>query len=88
MFCVQKDARDRVKTQIGQLELPKDDVGSLEYNAAVMLIKQINRIPEQQLFENSTDGMVGLGSEHTNMLTAYKSNISIKKAMSSSNPSP
>ena len=70
LFRVQTDARDRVKTEIGQLELPKDDVGGYEYNTAVTLIKQIDRILKQQLFEDFTDGMVGLGSKNINTLMA------------------
>ena len=30
MFRVRTDARDRVKNEIGQLELPKDDIGGYE----------------------------------------------------------
>ena len=57
----------------------KNDVGGYEYNAAVTLIKHINRVLEQQFFEESADGMDGLGSEMPNTLTNYKSNIAIKK---------
>lgn len=80
LFRVRTDARARVKEEMRQLALTKNDVGGYEYNAAITLIKQINRVLEQQLFEETADGMVGLGSEHANTLTAFKSNIAIKKS--------
>ena len=46
---------------------------------AKTLIKQINRVLEQQLFKNLADGMFGLGSKTLNLLTKFKSNIAIKK---------
>ena len=46
----------------------------------MILIKQINRVIEQKLFEESADDMVGLGSETTNTLTNYRSNVAIKKS--------
>ena len=60
--------------------MTKNDVGRYEYNSAVTLIKQINRVLEQQLLEESVDGMVSLGRETPNMLTNYKSNVAIKKS--------
>ena len=63
-----------------ELSITKNDVDSYKYNAAVTLIKNINRILKQKLFEESADGMVGIGSETPNMLTNYKSNVSIKKS--------
>ena len=47
----------------------KNDVSGYEYNAAVTLLKQINRVLEQQLFEELVDGMIGLSSESPNTLT-------------------
>ena len=44
------------------------------------MIKQINHVLEQQLFEESADGMVGLGSKTPNTLTNFKSNVAIKKS--------
>ena len=44
------------------------------------LIKQINRVLDQQSFEESADGMVRLGSETPNTLTNYKSNVAIKNS--------
>ena len=58
----------------------KNDVGRYDYNAAVTFINQINCDLEQQLFEESADGMVGLVSETPNTLTNYKSNVAIKKS--------
>ena len=58
----------------------KNDVGGYEYNAAVTLIKHINHVLEQQLFVESTNGMVGLGRETPNTLTNYKSNVTTNKS--------
>ena len=44
------------------------------------MIKKINRGLEQQLFEESADGMIGLGRETPNALTNYESNVAIKKS--------
>ena len=44
------------------------------------LLKHINRVLKQQMFEESADGMVGLGSKSPNTLTNYKSNVAIKKS--------
>ena len=63
-----------------EIFINKNDVGSYEYNTVVTLIKQINRVLEQQLFEELADGMVGLGSVTLNTLTGYQSNVSIKKS--------
>ena len=58
----------------------KNDVGGYEYNTTVTLINQINRVIEQQLFEESADGTVGLSSATLNTLTGNQSNVSIKKS--------
>ena len=60
--------------------ITKNDVGGYKYNSAVTLIKQINRVLKQQLFEEPANCMVGLGSETPNTLTNYKSNAAIKKS--------
>ena len=80
LFCVRSDAQARVKAQMQEFLITKNNVGGYEYNFAVTLIKQINRVLEQQLFEESADGMVGLGSKTPNTLTNYKSNVAIKKS--------
>ena len=77
LFRIQSDAQARVKAQMQEISINKNDVGGYEYNAAVTLIKQINHVLEQQLLEESDDGMVGLGSETPNTLTNYKSNAAI-----------
>ena len=80
LFHVRSDAQARVKAQMQELSITKNNVGGYEYNAAVTLIKQINRVLEQQLFEESADGMVGLGSKTPNTLTNFKSSAAIKKS--------
>ena len=77
---VQSDAQARKKAQMQEILIHKNDVGGYTYNAAVTLIKQINRVLEQQLFEESVDGMVGLGSTKPNTLTGYQSNVAIPKS--------
>ena len=80
LFRVRSDAQARVKAQMQEISIHKNDVGGYEYNAAVTLIKHINRVLKQQLFEESDDGMFGLGSATPKMLTGYQSNVSIKKS--------
>ena len=63
-----------------ELSITKNNVGSYKYNAAVTFIKQINLVLDQQLFEESADGVVDLGSKTPNTLTNFKSNIAIKKS--------
>ena len=62
------------------ISINNNDVGGYEYNAVVTLVKQINCVLEQQLFEESDNGMVSLGSKTSNPLTNYKSNVTIKKS--------
>ena len=80
LFRVRSDAQACMKAQMQELSITDNDVGGYEYNSAVKLIKHINRVLKQQLFEESADGMVGLGSETPNTLTNYKSNAAIKKS--------
>ena len=80
MFHVRSDAQVRVKAQMQEISINTNDVGGYEYNVAVTFIKQINRVFEQQLFEESANGMVGLGSKTPNTLTSYQSNVTIKKS--------
>ena len=80
LFRVRSDAQARVKAQMQEISINKNNAGGYEYNAAVTLIKQINRVLDQQLFKDSADGMVGLSSETPNTLTNYKSNVAIKKS--------
>ena len=62
------------------ISINNNDVGGYEYNAVVTLVKQINCVLEHQLFEESDNGMVSLGSKTSNPLTNYKSNVTIKKS--------
>ena len=71
LFRVRSDAQSRVKAQMQEISIQKNNVGGYEYNAAVTLIKQINRVLEQQLFDDLTDGMVRIGSAKPNTLTGY-----------------
>ena len=80
LYRVRSDAQARVKVQIQEILIHKNDVGGYEYNTAVTLIKQINCVLKQKLFEDSADGMVGLGSATPNTLTGYQLNIAIKKS--------
>ena len=43
LFHVRSDSQARVKAQMQEISIHKNDVGGYEYNAAVTLIKQINR---------------------------------------------
>ena len=63
-----------------KLSITKNDVGRYEYNTAVTLNKNINRVLKKQLFKESKDGMVGLGRETLSTLTNFKSNFAIKKS--------
>ena len=80
LFRVLSDAQARVKAQMQEISINKNDVGGYKYIDAVTLIKQINRVLEQQLFKELANGMIGLGSETPNTLTSYKSNVAIKKS--------
>ena len=51
LFRVWSDAQARVKAQMQELSIAKNNSGGYKYNAAVTLIKQINRVLKQQLFE-------------------------------------
>ena len=67
-FRVRTDAQARVKAHIQELYIVKNGVGGYEYNTAVTLLKQINRVLKQQILEESADGMVGIGSKSPNTL--------------------
>ena len=47
LFRVRSDAQARVKAQMQEISINKNDVGRYEYNTAVTLIKQFNRVLEQ-----------------------------------------
>ena len=60
------------------IDLHKNEAGGYAYSNANMLVTEIERVPAEQLFEDSTDGMKGLLSTAKNTLTDYKAHISIK----------
>ena len=80
LFRVQSYSQARVNAQMQEILITKNSVRGYEYNVAVTLIKNTNRVLKQQLFEESADGMVGIVSETPNTLTNYKSNVAIKKS--------
>ena len=80
LFRVWSDAQALVKAQMQEISIYKNNIGGYEYNVVVTLIKQINHVLEHQLFEDSADRMVGLGSATPNTLTGYQSNVAIRKS--------
>ena len=46
LFRVRSDAQARVKAKMQEISIHKNNVGGYEYNSAVTLIKQINRVLE------------------------------------------
>ena len=62
-----------------EIRLHKKKVGGYAYNDANMLLTQIERVLECQLFEDSSNEMKGLVSNISNTLNKYKSTINIKK---------
>ena len=72
LFRVCSEAEARVLVEMAELVLLKNDVGGYAYNDATILITQINRVLERQLFDDSSDGMKGLASDGTNTLNSYK----------------
>ena len=79
LFPVCTEARTRVLSDMSEIRLHKNEVGGYAYNDANTLITQIECVLEQQLFEDSTNGMKGLVSTVRNALNAYKSTVHIKK---------
>ena len=51
LFRIFSDAQARMKAHMQELLIIKNDVVGYEYNNVVTLIKQINLVLEQQLFE-------------------------------------
>ena len=80
LFCVRTNAPARVKAQMQEMSIAKNDISGYEYNATVTLFKHINRVLEHQMFEESADGMVGLVRESPNALIEYKYNVAINKS--------
>ena len=80
LFCVRTEVRTRVLTEMLEIRLHKNEVGSYTYNDANTLIIQIDRVLERQLFENSADGMKELASAVGKVLNDYKSAVHIKRS--------
>ena len=78
LFSVCTEAAKRIKVDMEQHELPKDDVGGYRYNHAVTLVENIEGVLEDQYSENATDGMKGLLSDGANELTDFKANVAIR----------
>ena len=79
LFRVRTEANTRVLTVMSEIGLHKNEVGGYAYNDVNTLLKQIERVLERQLFEDSADGMKGLASDVSNALNDYKSTLHIKK---------
>ena len=79
LFRVRTEARNRVQTEMSDIRLHKNEVGSYAYNDAITLLIHIKRILKRQLYEDSADGMKGLASNLSNALNDYKSTAHIKK---------
>ena len=78
LFRVRTKARTRVLTEMSEICLYKNEVGIYAYNDANILLTQIERVLEQQLYKESADGMKGLTSDISNALNEYRSTIHIK----------
>ena len=57
----------------------KNEVGGYAYNDAQTCVTHIERVLEQQMFEDSMDEMKGMASTTSNTLTAMKSAVSVRK---------
>ena len=79
LFRVRTEARTRVMTEMSEICLNNNEVGSYTYNDANTLLAHLKGFLEQQLYEDSGDGMKGLASDVNNTLNEYKSAIYIKK---------
>ena len=79
LFRVRTEARTRVLTEMLDIRLHKNKVGSYAYNDANTIIAQIERVLKRQLFEDSYDRMKGLASAVRNALNNYKLTFHIKK---------
>ena len=79
LFGVRTEARTRILTEMLEIRLRKNEVGGYAYNIANTLITKIERVIEQQLFEDFADGMKGLLSAIVNALNEYKLTVHIKK---------
>ena len=57
LFRVRTEERTRALTDMLEIRLHKNEVGGYAYNDTNILITQIERVLEQKLFKDSTNGM-------------------------------
>ena len=57
LFRVYTEAITRVLTKMLEIHLHKNEVGGYAYNNVNMLLTQIKRVLERQLFEDSANGI-------------------------------
>ena len=79
LFRVRVEERTRVLTEMSDICLHNNEFGGYAYNYANMLLTQIDRVLEKQLFEESANGMKGLASAVGNALNDYKLMVHINK---------
>ena len=79
LFRIQNDSHLRVEQLMEAIKLHKDEFGGYAYDDKQNLVTQIIQALKQQLFDYSNDGMKGITSTFTNILTSYKSGTAIKK---------
>ena len=65
---------------MGQHKLPKDSISGYQYNATVIFVKNIQGVLEDEFFDRTTDGMKGMVSSVSNILTRLKANNAIIRA--------
>ena len=79
LFRVRTKARTRVLTEMSEIRLHKNEVGSYAYNDANTLLTQIKRVLGRHLYKDSSNGMKVLASDISNELYEYRSTIHTKK---------
>ena len=79
LFVVRSKAKARAEEHVSALGLTKDEVGGYVHSDADTLIIQIERFLEDQVFEETEDGMKGMASDQPNVLTRFKATVAIKK---------
>ena len=80
IFRVRDYARKAVTEDMTALRLHNNKVGGYTYNNATVLCKQIDRMMEQQCFEDTADSMKGLKDKTLNVLTEIKAGVAVTKA--------
>ena len=79
-FRVREETTDQIKLAIRQHKLSKDTVSGFRYNSAVTFIKHFQGVLEDDFFDKTTNGMKGLASPISNILTRFKANVAITRA--------